>query len=325
MGGRSARLIAVVFGLCLASPQIAQSATDYPNKPVRLVVPFSAGGSLDILIRLLAQNVSNQWHQQILVENRSGADGDLGAAYVAHSPPDGYTLVASSQAIATNVALHPVRPYDVEKDLAPIMLIGSTSSVLFTSPSLHANSIADVIRAAKAAPGKLNYASQGVGTSAYLSMELFKLDAGIDVVHIPFNEYGQQTSALLDGQVAMVTVTVPQAFGLIGTGKLKPLAVSGARRSAALPDVPTMQEAGVPNYEATTWYGLYAAGGTPKDVIDTVNSAFKAALDSADVKAKLNSFGVDSVASTPDYLRTYVNQEVEKWTKVVRVSGMKIQ
>jgi len=175
------------------------------------------------------------------------------------------------------------------------MVIASTNSVLFASPSLHANSVVDVIRAAKAQPGRLNYASQGTGTSGYWAIELFKLQAGLDIVHIPFNNYGQQTSALLNGDIAVATVTVPQAFGPIETGRLKPLAVSGSKRSSALPDVPTMQEAGVSSYEAATWYGLYAAGGTPKEIIATINAGFKAALDSADVKARLVSFGIEPV------------------------------
>jgi tripartite-type tricarboxylate transporter receptor subunit TctC len=319
-----AGLLALGLGLLLAlALPTATAGTSYPTKPVRLVIPFSAGGSIDVVARLLAQAVSARWHQQVLILNRPGADGDLGAAFVAHAAPDGYTLLATSQAMATNVSLHPARPYDAQKDLSPVMVIASTNSVLFASPSLNANSVADVIRAAKAQPGRLNYASQGLGTSAFLAIELLKLQAGLDIVHIPFNNYGQQTSALLGGDIAVVTVTVPQAVALIGTGRLKPLAVSGSTRSSALPDVPTIQEAGVSNYEAATWYGLYAAGGTPREIVDTINDGFKAALESPDVKARLVALGVEPVGSSPEHLRDYLAQETVKWAKVVEASGMR--
>jgi tripartite-type tricarboxylate transporter receptor subunit TctC len=310
-------LLALVLGLTLAlAPRAVAADTGYPTRPVRLVIPFSAGGSLDLLARVLAQAVGAQWHQRVLIENHPGADGELGAALVARAAPDGYRLMATSQAIATNVSLHPARPYDTQKDLSPVMVIASTSSVLFASP-------ADVIRAAKAQPGRLNYASQGLGTSGYWAIELFKLQAGLDIVHIPFNDYGQQTSALLHGDIAVATVTVPQAFGLIGTGSLMPLAVSGSTRSLALPDVPTMQEVGVSGYEAATWYGLYAAGGTPKEIIDTINAGFKAALESADVKARLVPLGIEPVGGTPEHLRDYLAQETVKWAKVMKASGIR--
>jgi tripartite-type tricarboxylate transporter receptor subunit TctC len=297
-------------------------AADYPSKPVRLVIPFSAGGSIDLVARLVAQSVGDKWRQRMIIENRAGADGDLGAAFVARSRPDGQTLLATSQAIASNVSLHPTRPYDAEKQLVAVMLLASTNSVFFVSPALHANSIADFISIAKAQPGKLNYGSQGVGTSAFLTIELFKLQAGLDIVHIPYNDYAQQTSAVLTGDIAMVSVTVPQALALLATGRLKPLAVSGPRRSDVLPDVPTMREAGVPDYEASTWYGLYAPGGTPNETIDKINVDFKAALDSPNVKERLTQLGIDTIASSPDDLRSYLTQEIDKWSKVIKAAGI---
>src|SRR4051794_15853477 len=183
------RFSRLVLGLAFAVLACGGAfATDYPTKPVRLVVPFSAGGSIDLVARVLAQAVGDKWQQRMIVENRSGADGDLGAAFVVRSRPDGYTLLATSQAIASNVSLHSARLYDVEKQLAAVMLVASTNSVLFVSPALHTNSIADFVKVAKAQPGKLNYGSQGIGTSAFWTMELFKLQAGLDIVHIPFKE-----------------------------------------------------------------------------------------------------------------------------------------
>jgi tripartite-type tricarboxylate transporter receptor subunit TctC len=297
-------------------------ATEYPIKPVRLVIPFSAGGSIDLVARLLAQAVRDRWHQPMIIENRAGGDGDLGAAFVARSRPDGQTLLATSQAIASNVSLHPARPYDVETQLVAVMLLASTNSVFFASPALHANSIADFIKVAKAQPGILNYGSQGIGTSAFLTVELFKLQAGLDMVHVPYSDYGQQTSALLTGDIAMVSVTVPQALALLATGRLRPLAVSGPRRSDVLPDVPTMRQAGFLTYEASTWYGLYAPAGTPKEIIEKINVDFKSALDRPDIKERLAQLGIDTIASSPDDLRTYLTQEIEKWAKVIKAAGI---
>ena len=314
-------LLALGFALTIAPACAAASEVSYPIRPVRVVIPFSAGGSLDLLARVLAQAVGAQWHQQVLIENRPGADGELGAAFVARTAPDGYRLLATSQAIATNLSLHPARPYDAQRDLSPVMVIASTNSVLFASPSLNANSVADVIRAAKARPGLLNYASQGLGTSAYWAIELFKHQAGLDIVHIPYNDYGQQTSDLLGGDISLVAVTVPQAFGLIGTGRLKPLAVTGSMRSSALPLVPTMREAGVGGYEAATWYGLYAARGTPIGIINAINAAFKTALESSDVKTRLMSIGVEPVGSSPEFLRDYLVHDTLKWANIMKASG----
>jgi tripartite-type tricarboxylate transporter receptor subunit TctC len=297
-------------------------ATDYPTRPVRLVIPFSAGGSIDLVARLLAQSVGDKWRQRMIIENRAGADGDLGAAFVARSQPDGQTLLATSQAIASNVSLHPTRPYDAEKQLAAVMILASTNSVFFAAPVLQVGSIADFIKVAKAQPGKLNFASQGVGTSAFLTIELFKLQAGLDIVHIPYNDYAQQTSALLTGDIAIVSVTVPQALALVATGRLKPLAVSGPRRSDVLPDVPTMREAGVPGYEASTWYGLYAPAGTPSETIEKINVDFKSVLESPDIRERLAQLGIDTIASSPEDLRSYLSEEIDKWAKVIKAAGI---
>ena len=316
-------LFALAFALTMAPvSRVAADEVSYPTRPVRVVIPFSAGGSLDLLARVLAQAVGAQWHQQVLIENRPGADGELGAAFVARTAPDGYRLLATSQAIATNLSLHPARPYDAQKDLSPVMVIASTNSVLFASPSLNVNSVADVIRAAKAKPGQLNYASQGLGTSAYWAIELLKHQAGLDILHIPYNDYGQQTSDLLGGDISLVAVTVPQAFGLIGTGRLKPLAVTGSTKSPALPLVSTMQEAGVAGYEAATWYGLYAPSGTPIRIINAIHAAFRTALESSDVKARLMAIGVEPVGSSPEYLRDYLAQDTVKWANIMKASGI---
>jgi tripartite-type tricarboxylate transporter receptor subunit TctC len=314
---------ALVIGLTLMLLGGGEAfATNYPAKPVRLVIPFGAGGSIDLVARLITESVGDRWHQRMIIENRGGADGDLGAAFVARSRPDGQTLLATSQAIASNVTLHPARPYDVETQLDAVMLLASTNSVFFASPALHTNSIADFIEVAKAQPGKLNYGSQGIGTSAFLTIELFKLQAGLDIFHIPYSDYAQQTSALLTGDIAMASVTVPQALALMATGRLRPLAVSGLRRSKVLPDVPTMREVGFPNYEASTWYGLYAPAGTSKEIIEKINVDFRLALDRPDIKERLAQLGIDTIASSPEELRSYLTQEIDKWAKVIKAAGI---
>ena len=202
------------------------------------------------------------------------------------------------------------------------MILASTNSVFFAAPVLQVGSIADFIKVAKAQPGKLNFASQGVGTSAFLTIELFKLQAGLDIVHIPYNDYAQQTSALLTGDIAIVSVTVPQALALVATGRLKPLAVSGPRRSDVLPEVPTMREAGVPGYEASTWYGLYAPAGTPSETIEKINVDFKSVLESPDIRERLAQLGIDTIASSPEDLRSYLSEEIDKWAKVIKAAGI---
>lgn len=297
-------------------------APSYPARPVKLVLAFGAGGSADVISRLLANKISETWGQVLLIENKPGADGDLAGETVARAPPDGYTLLLTSQVLAVNVSLRPKRPYKLD-ELAPVMLVAETQGVLVVPVEFEARSVTEVIALAKGKPGKLDFGSTGVGTSGHLAMELFRITAGIDVVHVPFRNVGQWMTDMIAGRIVLGIPTVPGATAHIRSGRLRPLGVTGARRTAALPDVPTIVEAGLPGYSATTWYPLLAPRGTPEPVIARINASFKAAMEDAALKAKLDDLGVEPVASTPEDLATHITAEVERWGRVVRQAGIK--
>jgi len=300
-------------------------AQGYPAKPVRMVVPFAAGGGVDIIARLVGQKVAESWGQPIVVENRAGAGGNLGAEIAAKSPPDGYTYLMHTQAFAVNVSLQKDQAYHPVKDFSPVMMLASTNGVLQVTPSLPANSVKEVIALAKARPGKLSYASSGIGSSSHLNMELFRDLVGIDVVHVPYKVISQSMNDLMSGQVQLYMAPLPAQVAYIKSGKVRALAVSGSRRSDALPDIPTMQEAGVQGYEAVTWYGLYAPAGTPRDIIARVHAEFSRALQKDDLKERFSQLGLDLVASTPEFLAKYLQEEVVKWAGVIKKTGISAQ
>lgn len=297
-------------------------APAYPARPVKLVLAFGAGGSADVISRLLASKISETWGQVLLIENKPGADGDLAGETVARAPPDGYTLLLTSQVLAVNVSLRPKRPYKLD-ELAPVMLVAETQGVLVVPVEFEARSVTEVIALAKSKPGKLDFGSTGVGTSGHLAMELFRITADIDVVHVPFRNVGQWMTDMIAGRIVLGIPTVPGATAHIRSGRLRPLGVSGARRTAALPDVPTIVEAGLPGYSATTWYPLLAPRGTPEPVIARINASFKTAMEDAALKAKLDDLGVEPVASSPEDLATHITAEVERWSRVVAQAGIK--
>jgi tripartite-type tricarboxylate transporter receptor subunit TctC len=299
-----------------AIPAAAQAPT-WPARPVKLVLAFGAGGSVDVIARLLGTKVSDSLGQPLLIENKHGADADLAGEAVARSAPDGYTLLMTSQALAVNVSLRPKRPYKVE-DLAPIMLVAETQAVMIVPQGFEARSVKEVIELAKRQPGKLDYGSTGIGTSGHLAMELFRITAGVDVVHVPYRNIGQWMTDMFAGRIVLGMPTVPGASGHIKGGKLRGLAVSGKRRSPALPDVPTMQEAGLGDYEATTWYPLLAPRGTPDAIVQRVNAAFRAALADEPIKARLADLGVEPVGSSPAELTAHITAEVARWAKVIK-------
>ena len=300
-------------------------AQGYPAKPVRMVVPFAAGGGVDIIARLVGQKVAESWGQPIVVENRAGAGGNLRAEIAAKSPPDGYTYLMHTQAFAVNVSLQKDQAYHPVKDFSPVMMLASTNGVLQVTPSLPANSVKEVIALAKARPGKLSYASSGIGSSSHLNMELFRDLVGIDVVHVPYKVISQSMNDLMSGQVQLYMAPLPAQVAYIKSGKVRALAVSGSRRSDALPDIPTMQEAGVQGYEAVTWYGLYAPAGTPRDIIARVHAEFSRALQKDDLKERFSQLGLDLVASTPEFLAKYLQEEVVKWAGVIKKTGISAQ
>jgi tripartite-type tricarboxylate transporter receptor subunit TctC len=322
MSHRSPRPAALLSGLvmsALAMTALAQfaHAQTYPAKPVKLIVPFGPGGSVDAVARKLASDVGADWGQQILVENKPGAQADLGSAIVAQSDPDGYTLLLTSQAVAVNASLRPKRAYKVD-DLQPIMLVARTQAVMLVPAALPAKTVKEFIALAKAQPGKLDYGSTGVGTSGHMAVELFRIATGIDIVHVPYKNIGQNMTDAIAGRTKMIMATIPAAIPHINAGRLRALGVTGPKRSTGLPDVPTVAEAGVPGYEATTWYGMFARKGTPAAVVGRINTAFKTSIAKPEVSEWLVKRGVEPVASTPAECATMVNSEVERWAKVVK-------
>lgn len=319
-------LAASMSGLLLAVSAAGNLwAQSYPAKPVRIVVPFAAGGAADIIARLLGQKVAESWGQAIVVDNRAGAGGNIGVEHVARSAPDGYTYLLHTQAFAVNISLQKDQTYHPVKDFAPVMLIASTSGVLEVTLSLPVRTVKELIALAKSQPGKLSYASSGIGSSSHLNMELFKDLVGIDVAHVPYKTLSQSMNDFIGGQVQIYLAPITSQVSYIRSGKVRALAVSGSRRSEALPDIPTMQEAGVPGYEALTWYGLYAPAGTPREIVARTNSEFGRALQASDVKERFLKLGLDTVSSTSEYLAKYLQEEVTKWAGVIKKSGITAQ
>jgi tripartite-type tricarboxylate transporter receptor subunit TctC len=312
-----------VFLFAVAATAAAH-AQSYPSRPIRLVVSFAAGGGVDLVARLVGQKLAESWGQQVVIDNRPGAGGNLSAELVAKSPPDGYTLYLSSASFVVNASLYRTLPYDPLKDFAPVTLLVTAHNVLVAHPSLPAKNIRALIALAKKAPGEINYASTGSGSSGHLAMELFRSMAGISLTHVPYKVIGQATADLLSGQVTLWFPTMPGVSSHIRSGRMNALGVSGSRRAAALPDVPTIAEAGVPGYDASTWYPLLAPAGTPQAIIDKLNAQMVAIVAIADVRERLQAQGIEAVGSTPAQLAAHLRSELVKWEKVVRLSGAKV-
>ncbi len=306
----------------LASGAWAQA---YPTKPIRLVVPFPPGGATDILARNVAQKLTEAWGQQVIVDNRPGAGGNIGSELVAKSAPDGYTLEMGTVGThAINASLYAKMPYDHVKDFVPVILVAGVPNVLVVNPSVPVNSVAELISYAKANPGKLNFASSGNGTSIHLSGELFKVMAGVQITHIPYKGSAPAMQDLLGGQVQLMFDNLPPSLPQIKAGKLKALAVTSATRAAALPDVPTMAEAGLPGFEASSWFGVLAPAGTPPAIVAKLNAEIGKWLASPEAKEKLLALGANAAGGTPEDFAKHIQAETAKWAKVVKESGAKV-
>jgi tripartite-type tricarboxylate transporter receptor subunit TctC len=312
-----AGLLCSSAALFLCTGQISAQTQTYPARNVRIVVPFGVGGSIDAVARVATAKVYENWGQALVVDNRTGADGDIGAEVVARSAPDGYTLLLTGPSLAVNVSLRPKRPYQID-DFAPIMLMAETQSVLCVYAGFEAKSVKDVIDIAKARPGTLDYGSAGVGSSGHLATELFRSSAGIDIVHVPFRNSGLWQSEIIAGRIPISIPTFPAAMTLMRSGKVRCLAVTGARRSPALPDLPTISESGLPGYVATSWYALLAPRGTNGAIIERIHRTFRAALEDPVTKKRLTEMGVDPVVSTPAVLANHIRAEVARWAVVVK-------
>jgi tripartite-type tricarboxylate transporter receptor subunit TctC len=320
----TATLMAVLQCLMyfLASSANAQG---YPNKPIRLIVPYAAGGATDIIGRAAAAEISKTIGQQVVIENRPGAGGNLGAEMVARAAPDGYTMVVSPS------SLHGITPflysklnYDPNKDLAPVIVLGAFANVLVVNPGVKANSVSELIALIKSQPGKVSYASSGSGSTIHLSGEMFKHMLKLDIEHIPYKGSAPALTDLMGGQVQLMFDNIPSAIPHIRGGKLRALATTGLKRSALLPDLPTMIEAGLPGYESTAWFGLAFPAGTPKEIIAKMNAEGLKATKSPDFIKRMNDLGYDIVGGSPEQMSSMIQDELKRWGPVVKASGAKV-
>jgi tripartite-type tricarboxylate transporter receptor subunit TctC len=300
-------------------------AQTYPTKPIRIVVPFPPGGATDILARDVAQKLSESFGQQVIVDNRPGAGGNIGSELVARSAPDGYTLEMGTVGThAINASLYSKMPYDHVKDFVPVILVAGVPNVLVVNPAVPANSVAELIAYAKANPGKLNFASSGAGTSIHLSGELFKVMAGVQMTHIPYKGSAPALQDLLGGQVQLMFDNLPPSLPQIKAGKLRALAVTSLTRAPALPDVPTVAEAGLPGFEASSWFGILAPAGTPPAIVAKLNAEIAKWLATPEAKEKLSKQGANAAGGSPEDFARHIAAETTKWAKVVKDSGAKV-
>jgi tripartite-type tricarboxylate transporter receptor subunit TctC len=298
-------------------------AQGYPAKPMRLIVAFPPGGTNDIVARSVAQRLSERLGQQMVVENRPGANGALGAEVAAKSAPDGYTLFIAAVNHVVLPSLYPKLPYDIERDFAPVVLLAIVPIVVTVNPSLPAKSIAELIALAKAKPGALNYASSGNGAGTHLAGELFKMQAGINLTHVPYKGSGPAMIDLIGGQVQLMFADLPSATAQIKGGKLRALAVGSPRTSPLVPDLPTVAASGLPGYEAYTWVGIMAPAGTPKDIVARLNAEAVAALGRPDLKEALAAQGAEAAPGTPEQFGAHIKSELAKWSQVVKTAGIR--
>jgi len=323
----SHNLLAVVLAVAVAFGVVAPFATGqstYPTRPVRLVVPFPAGGTTDIIARATAQKLSEAWGQQVIVDNRPGAGGNVGSELVAKSAPDGYTLLMGTVGThAINPSLYAKMPYDHVKDFVPVILVAGVPNVLVVNPELPVKSVPELIAYAKANPGKLNFASSGNGTSIHLSGELFKAMTGVQMTHVPYKGSAPALTDLVGGQVQLMFDNLPSSLAFIKAGKLRALAVTSTARAAALPDVPTVGDF-VPGFEASSWFGILAPAGTPPAIIAKINGEATKWLATPEAKDKLTAQGANVAGGSPQDFAKHIQAETAKWAKVVKDSGAKV-
>jgi tripartite-type tricarboxylate transporter receptor subunit TctC len=292
------------------------SAQNFPNKPIRLIVPFAAGGAVDVLARLLGNKLSDAFGQPVLVENRPGAGGNVGADAVAKSAPDGYTILQTPNGMAITPALYRTLPFDAVKDFAPVTQLVASTLILVASPHLPVTSTRELVALAKAKPGGLNYGSSGIGNPLHLTMEMFKNAAGIDIVAVPYRGDAQINAALIAGEVQVAVVPLATARPLVEGGQLRALGVTGARRAAAMPNVPTIAEA-IPGFESSSWQGWFVAAKTPRETVEAIQRETAKVLALPDVRERLKAMVYDPIGSTPAEFDAYFKAEVQKFAKVV--------
>jgi len=325
------RALALLAAGCVAiaagavTRDVHAQAQSFPAKPVKLVVPFPPGGPLDSVGRAIAQKLTEAWGQSVVVDNRPGAGGNIGADLVAKSAPDGYTVVMGALSThAVNPSLYPTMPYNAARDFAPITLVAVTPNVLVVNPSLPVQSVKDLIAYAKANPGKLSFGSGSNGSAGHLAGELFKVDAGIEMVHIPYKGAAPAMQALLAGDTQLMFDNLANSMPQVKAGKLRALAVTTAQRSKLAPDLPTMAEAGVPGFDISTWFGLLAPAGTPPDVVAKWNADTVKILNAPEMRERMTAQGAEAAPTTPAEFAQFIARELAKYARIVKVSGAKI-
>jgi tripartite-type tricarboxylate transporter receptor subunit TctC len=316
-------LWAAALSACVSSGVHAQGT--YPDKPIRLVVPFAPGGSNDIMARIIAQKFSASFGQQVIVDNRGGASGIIGTDIVAKAASDGYTLLMMSLTLAVNPSLYKKLPYDTEKDLAPVSLVASAPLILVVHPSLPVKSLKDFIAHAKPNPGKFNFGSGGPGTTPHLAGEMLKSMAGLQMTHIPYKGGGPALADLVGGQLQLMLENIPSTLPFVKSGKLRVLALSGLKRSALVPDVPTLDEAGLKGYEIVGWNGLFLPAGTQTAIVTRLHAETVKALALPDIKERLSGMGAEGVGSSPKEFSAFMKAEIKKWAQVVRDAGLRAE
>jgi len=307
----------------LALATALASAQAYPTRPIRILVPSTPGGSVDTLARMVSRHLSEKWNQQVVVDNRAGAGGVIAAELAAKASPDGHTLIMGTVAsMATNVSLTRNLSYHPTRDFDPVTLVAAQQLMLVVNPSVPAESVADLLRLARAKPGQLTFATAGNGSGGHLSGELFRMLTGIDLVHIPYQGVSPAMLDVVSGQVTMSFASIISGTPQVRSGKLRALAVTGLRRSPAQPETPTMIEAGVKGYESSTWYGLLAPKGTPRPIVMKLHQEVVALLQQPATKERLLAEGAEPVGNTPDQFRAFIDAEIAKWGKIIRAAGL---
>lgn len=315
------RLITAVLAAALGCSATALAQEKYPSKPIRMVVGYAPGGGSDIMARMIAPEITAALGQQVNVENRPGQAQNIAAEYLVKQPADGYTLFLSSAALGVNVSLYPKLNYDPVKDFVPIAVFATSANLLLTHPSLPAKTVREFIAVVKKNPGKMNYSSSGSGSTQHLSGEMLKLMIKGDFTHIPYKGTGPALVALASGEVEFSFSNIPAAQPLLS--RMRVLAITGAKRSTVMPEVPTMIEAGLPGFVTQTWYGVLSQRGTPQAVVNTLNGVIVKAVQRDDFRNRLAKMGADPLAESPEFFRKMLGEEIERWSKVVKASGIK--
>jgi len=314
-----------VFVAALLVTAGAHGQSPYPNRPVRLVAPFAPGGPVDVVARLLAPKLSEGFGQQFYVENHPGASGNIGTALVAKAPADGHTILVISSTLVVNPSLFDKLGFDTEKDLAPVSLVGVSPQILLVHPSVPATNVKELIAWVKAGPGQHSYAHAGLGTPGYLAGEMLKQAFGLDLVAVSFNGGGPAITSTIGGHTPVLFTSISTAAGHVKQGTVRPLAVTGAQRSPALPEVPTLAESGAPDQDSEIIAGLLVPGGTPPEIVDRLNREIVKAVTMSDVRTRLAALGFEPIGSTPKQFAERIRSEIDKWAKVIRAAGIKAQ